>query len=42
MTNYLSIVNVAISFQYIAEVKVVVVFDAMMSGIPTHKENFER
>lgn len=22
------------------EVKVVVVFDAMMSGLPTHKENF--
>ncbi|XP_021912646.1 uncharacterized protein LOC110826327, partial [Carica papaya] len=26
--------------QQLTEVKVVVVFDAMMSGLPTHKENF--
>jgi hypothetical protein len=27
-------------FETFAEVKVVVVFDAMMSGLPTHKESF--
>ncbi|PHU04660.1 hypothetical protein BC332_25482 [Capsicum chinense] len=36
------LIDELVSFSLLREVKVVVVFDAMMSGIPTHKENFER
>ncbi|KAM3204603.1 hypothetical protein T459_25326 [Capsicum annuum] len=35
------LIDELVSFSLLREVKVVVVFDAMMSGIPTHKENFE-
>ncbi|CAA0840053.1 Unknown protein [Striga hermonthica] len=34
------LVNELITFSMLREVKVVVVFDAMKSGLPTHKENF--
>ncbi|XP_042433229.1 uncharacterized protein LOC122019780 isoform X3 [Zingiber officinale] len=34
------LIDELITFSAIKEVKVVVVFDAMMSGLPTHKENF--
>ncbi|WOL03633.1 hypothetical protein Cni_G12353 [Canna indica] len=34
------LIDELIAFSVIKEVKVVVVFDAMMSGLPTHKENF--
>lgn len=34
------LVDELITFSMLREVKVVVVFDAMMSGLPTHKENF--
>lgn len=30
----------SVAFSSSTEVKVVVVFDAMMSALPTHKENF--
>lgn len=33
-------VNTTLLFETFSEVKVVVVFDAMMSGLPTHKEDF--
>ncbi|XP_055809306.1 uncharacterized protein LOC129877797 isoform X3 [Solanum dulcamara] len=35
------LIDELVSFSLLREVKVVVVFDAMMSGIATHKENFE-
>ncbi|XP_058097499.1 uncharacterized protein LOC131242698 isoform X2 [Magnolia sinica] len=34
------LIDELITFSVLKEVKVVVVFDAMMSGLPTHKENF--
>ncbi|KAH6772621.1 yacP-like NYN domain protein [Perilla frutescens var. hirtella] len=34
------LIDELITFSMLREVKVVVVFDAMMSGLPTHKENF--
>ncbi|KAL4655152.1 hypothetical protein ACB092_01G430900 [Castanea dentata] len=34
------LVDELITYSMLREVKVVVVFDAMMSGLPTHKENF--
>lgn len=34
------LIDELITFSLLREVKVVVVFDAMMSGLPTHKENF--
>ncbi|XP_020264688.1 uncharacterized protein LOC109840445 isoform X3 [Asparagus officinalis] len=34
------LIDELITFSILKEVKVVVVFDAMMSGLPTHKENF--
>ncbi|RZC87852.1 hypothetical protein C5167_028309 [Papaver somniferum] len=34
------LVDELVSFSMLREVKVVVVFDAMMSGLPSHKENF--
>ncbi|KAF8019255.1 hypothetical protein BT93_G0050 [Corymbia citriodora subsp. variegata] len=34
------LVDELVSFSMLREVKVVVVFDAMMSGLPTHKESF--
>ncbi|RWW54408.1 hypothetical protein BHE74_00039015, partial [Ensete ventricosum] len=34
------LIDELIAFSVIKEVKVVVVFDAMMSGLPTHKESF--
>ncbi|OMO70255.1 hypothetical protein CCACVL1_19035 [Corchorus capsularis] len=34
------LIDELISFSLLREVKVVVVFDAMMSGLPTHKETF--
>ncbi|XAR56217.1 hypothetical protein NMG60_11036604 [Bertholletia excelsa] len=34
------LVDELVTFSMLREVKVVVVFDAMMSGLPTHKENF--
>ncbi|XP_010252260.1 PREDICTED: uncharacterized protein LOC104593890 isoform X3 [Nelumbo nucifera] len=34
------LIDELITFSELREVKVVVVFDAMMSGLPTHKENF--
>ncbi|KAK6915814.1 NYN/PIN ribonuclease, YacP-like, partial [Dillenia turbinata] len=34
------LVDELITFSMLREVKVVVVFDALMSGLPTHKENF--
>ncbi|XP_059652135.1 uncharacterized protein LOC132299488 isoform X4 [Cornus florida] len=34
------LVNELVTFSLLREVKVVVVFDAMMSGLPTHKEIF--
>ncbi|KAK9086068.1 hypothetical protein Sjap_026479 [Stephania japonica] len=36
------LVDELITFSTLREVKVVVVFDAMMSGLPTHKESFAR
>ncbi|EXB36884.1 hypothetical protein L484_016489 [Morus notabilis] len=35
------LIDELVAFSLLREVKVVVVFDAMMSGLPTHKENFE-
>ncbi|KAK4337804.1 hypothetical protein RND71_042291 [Anisodus tanguticus] len=35
------LIDELVSFSLLREVKVVVVFDAMMSGLPTHKETFE-
>lgn len=35
------LVHDLISFSILREIKVVVVFDAMMSGLPTHKETFD-
>ncbi|XP_022897040.1 uncharacterized protein LOC111410758 [Olea europaea var. sylvestris] len=34
------LIDELLTFSMLREVKVVVVFDAMMSGLPTHKENF--
>ncbi|KAI3445526.1 hypothetical protein Pfo_002191 [Paulownia fortunei] len=34
------LIDELVTFSMLREVKVVVVFDAMMSGLPTHKENF--
>ena len=34
------LIDELVTFSLLREVKVVVVFDAMMSGLPTHKENF--
>ncbi|XP_031738259.1 uncharacterized protein LOC101212837 isoform X2 [Cucumis sativus] len=34
------LIDELITFSMLREVKVVVVFDAMLSGLPTHKENF--
>uniref|UniRef100_A0A5B7ACQ8 YacP-like NYN domain protein n=1 Tax=Davidia involucrata TaxID=16924 RepID=A0A5B7ACQ8_DAVIN len=34
------LIDEMVTFSMLREVKVVVVFDAMMSGLPTHKENF--
>ncbi|GAB4847423.1 hypothetical protein Ancab_026480 [Ancistrocladus abbreviatus] len=34
------LIDELVSFSLVREVKVVVVFDAMMSGLPTHRENF--
>ncbi|KAK1310972.1 hypothetical protein QJS10_CPA08g00995 [Acorus calamus] len=34
------LIDELIAFSVLKEVKVVVVFDALMSGLPTHKENF--
>ncbi|KAK6267884.1 hypothetical protein QUC31_012044 [Theobroma cacao] len=34
------LIDELVNFSMLREVKVVVVFDAMMSGLPTHKENF--
>jgi predicted RNA-binding protein with PIN domain len=34
------LVDELVSFSMVKEVKVVVVFDALMSGLPTHKEDF--
>ncbi|CAN6458194.1 unnamed protein product [Victoria cruziana] len=34
------LIDELVSFSVLKEVKVVVVFDAMMSGMPTHKEHF--
>lgn len=34
------LIDELVSFSLLREVKVVVVFDAMMSGLPTHKEDF--
>ncbi|KAL6964523.1 hypothetical protein U1Q18_035573 [Sarracenia purpurea var. burkii] len=35
------LIDELVTFSLLREVKVVVVFDAMMSGLPTHKENFD-
>ncbi|XP_015891190.3 uncharacterized protein LOC107425689 isoform X3 [Ziziphus jujuba] len=35
------LINELVTFSMLREVKVVVVFDAMMSGLPTHKEEFD-
>ncbi|XP_062095468.1 uncharacterized protein LOC133801305 isoform X2 [Humulus lupulus] len=35
------LIDELVAFSLLREVKVVVVFDAMMSGLPTHKETFE-
>lgn len=38
--NFMPMPKQLIPLDIFTEVKVVIVFDAMMSGLPTHKESF--